>query len=790
MQAMFPSTSPSIPSAGKRFDSLNATQRRAPTNNVLSKSRPGNEFGRNNVQGSTRKVFIAKDEGFFMSVEDELHDLRRVHAHGQEDDLRMALDRCMGRVGELVGLLAAAYSALTDVRVELDVTRSNLQMITANNDMLEDALKSMSNKHGTDPRDVGSVGWRRSGPNPNSTAVTPSSSSTHINTISNDLTRPMNSEAPIPGTSPPSSPPFPASESTTQSMAIPPAPTPQPAPAPQESRFFKFRFNSTSSSSTNNSRPQTPVVGNDTASPTIGNLTGRHRTESSSSVSLLAGGGSLAGGPDDVANANSLDDLRRDIEALKTQMARDKAELEKLKAELDVEKARREKEEEKVGKAKKEKEELEAELESLSQALFEEANNMVATERKLRAETESKLQRQQQDLKEELREARAQREALRSALQVVESEMDVLRMGLGGRDLDGVAANVDPVLRRNVIQPLEIPEPDESSDEGYLPESEYSALPQTASTMSTMSILSAMSSMSAVHGMPGIPSQSESEAPPEPSFTVPHANNNSESHSEETHPHPQSRSRSSSQRGIKSPPSSRPGSRTSRRSGYSDFAGYSRPNSVVIPFQNDGVTEGDPSHGDVSQVKESPPAPSTSGSVPTPATPTVKRNEPNQFSRSSSSHLDQLAHGIPNSNLFTSKLQTSSSFSTQSHSTLDSALDTTRAISRSPSPVASSHQPPQSQPPSHSPPSDSQEPSSFLPPSDSKSSDSTHSKLAQTVKVDQEDEEWDNDTSQRTGTEESKAEEDVSKFASTSSPVLTPTMNFIPGMEEKSPWAD
>ncbi|KAJ3808447.1 hypothetical protein F5876DRAFT_78728 [Lentinula aff. lateritia] len=784
---MFPSTSPSIPSAGKRFDSLNATQRRAPTNNVLSKSRPGNEFGRNNAQGSTRKVFIAKDEGFFMSVEDELHDLRRVHAHGQEDDLRMALDRCMGRVGELVGLLAAAYLALTDVRVELDVTRSNLQMITANNDMLEDALKSMSNKHGTDPRDVGSVGWRRSGPNPNSTAVTPSSSSTHINTISNDLTRPMNGEAPTTGTSPPSSPPLPASESTTQPMAIPPAPTPQPAPAPQESRFFKFRFNSTSSSSTNNSRPQTPVVGNDTASPTIGNLTGRHRTESSSSVSLLAGGGSIAGGPDDLANANSLDDLRRDIEALKTQMARDKADLEKLKAELDVEKARREKEEEKVGKAKKEKEELEAELESLSQALFEEANNMVATERKLRAETESKLQRQHQDLKEELREARAQREALRSALQVVESEMDVLRMGLGGRDLDGGGAdNVNPVLRSNVPQPLNIPEPDESSDEGYLPESEYSALPQTASTMSTMSILSAMSSMSAVHGMPGIPSQPELQAQSEPSSMHPHPNN-SESHSEEeSHPHPRSRSRSSSQRGIKSPPSSRPGSRTSRRSVYSEFAGYSRPNSVVIPSKNDGGTEGDPSHGDVSQVKESPPTPSASGSVLTPATPTVKRSEPGQFS----SVEDQLAHGITHSNIMTNKLQTSSSFTTQSHSTLDSALDTARAISRSPSPVASSHQPPQSQPPSHSPVSDSHEPSSFLPPLDSKSSDSTHSRLAQAVNVDQEDEEWDNDTSRRT--EDLKAEEDVSKFASTSSPVptTTSTMNFIPGMEEKSPWAD
>ncbi|KAJ3900489.1 hypothetical protein F5879DRAFT_925397 [Lentinula edodes] len=118
------------------------------------------------------------------------------------------------------------------------------------------------------------------------------------------------------------------------------------------------------------------------------------------SVSLLDGGGSIAGGLDDPANASSLDDSRRDFEALKTRMARDNAELENLKAELDVETGKGEKEEEKVGKAKTEKEELEAELQSLSRALFEEANNMAATECKLRAETESKLQRQQQDLKD------------------------------------------------------------------------------------------------------------------------------------------------------------------------------------------------------------------------------------------------------------------------------------------------------------------------------------------------------------------------------------------------------
>ncbi|KAG5735668.1 hypothetical protein E4T56_gene19, partial [Termitomyces sp. T112] len=52
---------------------------------------------------------------------------------------------------------------------------------------------------------------------------------------------------------------------------------------------------------------------------------------------------------------------------------------------------------------------LEAELESLSQALFEEANNMVATERIRLA-----------DIEEELREAKLEKEALRSALRLLE----------------------------------------------------------------------------------------------------------------------------------------------------------------------------------------------------------------------------------------------------------------------------------------------------------------------------------------------------------------------------------
>lgn len=83
---------------------------------------------------------------FFMQVEEELHDLRRVHAHGQEDDLKMALNRCMNRVGEVVGLLRDAYVVLSEMQIEIDVTRSNLQMIEKNNEMLEDALKDLSQK--------------------------------------------------------------------------------------------------------------------------------------------------------------------------------------------------------------------------------------------------------------------------------------------------------------------------------------------------------------------------------------------------------------------------------------------------------------------------------------------------------------------------------------------------------------------------------------------------------------------------------------------------------------------
>lgn len=43
----------------------------------------------------------------FVKVEEDLHDARRVHADGQEDDLRYALNMVINRVTELVNLLSS-----------------------------------------------------------------------------------------------------------------------------------------------------------------------------------------------------------------------------------------------------------------------------------------------------------------------------------------------------------------------------------------------------------------------------------------------------------------------------------------------------------------------------------------------------------------------------------------------------------------------------------------------------------------------------------------------------------
>jgi len=46
----------------------------------------------------------------FSQIEEELHDARRVHSHGQEEDLRSALMMVIDRVSELVESFSCYFS--------------------------------------------------------------------------------------------------------------------------------------------------------------------------------------------------------------------------------------------------------------------------------------------------------------------------------------------------------------------------------------------------------------------------------------------------------------------------------------------------------------------------------------------------------------------------------------------------------------------------------------------------------------------------------------------------------
>ncbi|KAF8169073.1 hypothetical protein BJ912DRAFT_1048516 [Pholiota molesta] len=259
----------------------------------------------------------------FLKVEEELHDARRVHADGQEDDLRYALSMVITRVSELSSLLSEAYKTQADLEVQLNVAKSNLQLVIANNEMLEDALKRDTSGQSKD------VGWRRTSGRDSGSAESRTS-----------FERSQSMDYPVDSSPPPS--------------------------AAQDNRFFKFRFSS-ASPATATSRPPSRQE-SASGSPQVLHLT-----------------------------SPSLPSLRY-------------KELDDLTAELEKERAARK-------TISDQKNALEEELESLSQALFEEANKMVATERKMRAETE-----------EELKELRLEKEALRSALMLVEGENTHLRI--------------------------------------------------------------------------------------------------------------------------------------------------------------------------------------------------------------------------------------------------------------------------------------------------------------------------------------------------------------------------
>jgi hypothetical protein len=256
-------------------------------------------------------------------------------------------------------LLKEAYRTHTEYENSLNIARSNLKLVIANNDMLEDALKRDSLGKSKD------IGWQRRNPKDDEGS---SEGATHA---------PDGAAA--------------VHDSATASPVEPPQDT------SQDSHFFGIRF-STGSFSTSSFPYRKGFATFSTRSSTPNGQLHPSHLSSASMPSLVP-----------VVNPKEVEDLR---------------------AELEVErKARKVAWDQKLA--------IEAEIETLSQALFEEvrlnphhlfliipnvsphhiqANKMVASERIRRAEIE-----------EELRQTLLEKEALRSALQILEGENGRLR---------------------------------------------------------------------------------------------------------------------------------------------------------------------------------------------------------------------------------------------------------------------------------------------------------------------------------------------------------------------------
>ena len=195
-------------------------------------------------------------------------------------------------------MLSEAYKTQAELEVQLNVAKSNLKLVIANNEMLEDALKQNVSQSKE-------VGWHRTNLR---------GSSGESKDPRGSLERSQSLDIQIPAHQEPTTPPSASPAISNVSNTI---------TALQDNRFFKFRFST--GYPTSLTRPTTPSAQN----PTNSNVA--HLTSPS----------------------------MPSLSSVKSK------EVEELAAALEREKAGRK-------KIKDEKAALEAELESLSQALFEE----------------------------------------------------------------------------------------------------------------------------------------------------------------------------------------------------------------------------------------------------------------------------------------------------------------------------------------------------------------------------------------------------------------------------------
>ena len=303
-----------------------------------------------------------------------------------------------------------AYKTQSELETQLNIAKSNLQLVISNNEMLEEALKRET------PCSARDVGWRRW-------------SAREVQNMQNTVEeRPKSLDyGPLNETGRPSVPSVQVDGAESSAMQ------PQAPMTSQESRLFKFRLGTSESGvliyylqdsltpCTGLKSPPLPSHASHLTSPSL--------------PSLIS------------------DTREREFQDLQTKYECERQAHQTVAAEKAA---------------------LEAELESLSQALFEEvpsiltvafstqyspqANKMVATERIKRAETE-----------EELDEIRKEKDALRKALCLIEGENGLLRSASAASgapsDHTGVTSSSTPPPDPTINVMLSPPSPEQQPQE-------------------------------------------------------------------------------------------------------------------------------------------------------------------------------------------------------------------------------------------------------------------------------------------------------------------------------------
>ncbi|WWD18016.1 hypothetical protein CI109_102463 [Kwoniella shandongensis] len=419
--------------------------------------------GAENTEGGEKKEAVVQGNG------------------GADDSVKKVLQEVLGRVNEMTKSHAALLASHSTLLTSLKIARSNLAMAEANSEMLEDQLKkrpAATAPGGRSPvlRNTSATGPSPSAPGPplrSSSHGTPRTTGDHVRAstssanpmatpatvaartparVSLDDAKPRPTSLYIPSTGSASAQSASATDSSkswgfwnggkkklpgglghvnvpspAQMMAALDSSRPATPSTERKSLDFQTMVNTSSSQPTaipDGSRPAAVRTQTQTGvSRSMADQPGLSRSMSTTNVPSSRAV-SASNPPKAYVPTQELVKLRQAYSAAVAKMDTMSKELQELK----------------TGKV-----EMEAELENLSQALFEEANKMVADERRKRAEAE-----------ENLKEVKEEREALRQTIKVLGGKVDDLDLKAEEKDEDVEERKSEAVTPDLDIEPRDL----------------------------------------------------------------------------------------------------------------------------------------------------------------------------------------------------------------------------------------------------------------------------------------------------------------------------------------------